>query len=204
MTAGAKGRTAKGRSQSKRRPPTRKQAQRRPNSVSLADLYLWITLVDECLYHPIGAFERAAVTAGLKNRGTVTQRVKVLEAHFGQLFANRDTSQRYRSGVPSYRGAALAEIFVLIEHLHRWALEIYENRASMNEVRAVKPFILHLIPAYAKRPLDESITPDRIILSRVWNKRLNHVEGRPGKLSSRDKMELQSMPPELVPGLKKR
>jgi hypothetical protein len=96
---GTKGGGPKDRSQSKRRPPARKKGEKRPHSVSLADLYLWITLVDECLYHPIGAFERAAVTAGLKNRGTVTQRVKVLEAHFGQLFANRDASQRYRSGV---------------------------------------------------------------------------------------------------------
>jgi hypothetical protein len=201
---GTKGGTPKGRPQSKRRPPARKKGEKRPHSVSLADLFLWITLVDECLYHPIGAFDRAATTAGLKNRGTVTQRVKVLEAHFGQLFANRDPSQRYRSGVPSYRGAALAEIFVLIEHLHRWALEIYENRASMNELRDIKPFILHLIPAYAKRPIDESIMSDRILMSRVWNKRLKDVEGRPGKLSAGDKMEFLSMPPELLPGLKKK
>lgn len=145
----AKGAKPKKRQQSARRPPSRKKRISRPHSISLADLFLWITLVDECLFHPIGAFERAAVKEGLSNRGTVTQRVEALESRFGQLFAEREASQRYRSGVPSFRGAALAEIFVLIEHLYRWALEIHENRASMNEVRAVKPFILHLIPAYA-------------------------------------------------------
>ena len=74
----------------------------------------------------------------------------------------------------------------------------------MNEVRAVKPFILHLIPAYARRPIDESIQPDRILMSRVWIKRLKEAEGRPGKLSPRQKMDFPSMPPELVPGLRKR
>jgi hypothetical protein len=198
----AKGAKPKKRQQSARRPPSRKKGISRPHSISLADLFLWITLVDECLFHPIGAFERAAVKEGLSNRGTVTQRVEALESRFGQLFAEREASQRYRSGVPSFRGAALAEIFVLIEHLYRWALEIHENRASMNEVRAVKPFILHLIPAYARRPIDESIEPDRIMMARVWVGRLSKAGGRPGKLSIREKVDLPSMPSHLKKGLR--
>ena len=35
-------------------------------------------------------------------------------------------------------------------------------------------------------------------------KRLKEAEGRPGKLSPRQKMDFPSMPPELVPGLRKR
>lgn len=197
-----KGAKPKKRHRLARRPSSRKKHIARPYAHPLADLFLWITVVDECLFHPIGAFERAAVTEGLANRGTVTQRLQVLESRFGQLFAKRDASQRYRSGVPSFRGAALAEIFVLIEHLYRWALEIHENRASMNEIRALKPFILYLIPAYARRPIDESIEPDRIIQTSVWINRLRKAGARPGKLSVREKINLPSMPSHLKKGLR--
>jgi hypothetical protein len=36
----------------------------RPHSILLANLFLCIRIVDECLYHPIGALSRAAKTEG--------------------------------------------------------------------------------------------------------------------------------------------
>jgi hypothetical protein len=63
-----------------------KKKSQRPHGVTLADLFLWITVVDECQTHPMGAFERAAVTEGLKSYGNIQQRLKVLETRFGVLF----------------------------------------------------------------------------------------------------------------------
>ena len=76
----------------------------RPHSILLADLFLWIGVVDECLYHPVGAFERAAKTEGYGSVGNVTQRLDVLENEFGMLLY-RNLSSGYRSGVPTFRGA---------------------------------------------------------------------------------------------------
>ena len=98
-----------------------KDRKTRPHSILLADLFLWISVVDECLYHPTGAFDRAARTEGYGSLGNVANRLKVLEARFGKLFQENKASSRYRSGVPTPRGAALAEIFVLIELLYSWA-----------------------------------------------------------------------------------
>jgi hypothetical protein len=100
----AKGAKPKKRQQSARRPPSRKKGISRPHSISLADLFLWITLVDECLFHPIGAFERAAVKEGLSNRGTVTQRVEALESRFGQLFAEGKHPSDIEAAFPRFAG----------------------------------------------------------------------------------------------------
>jgi hypothetical protein len=145
----------------------------RPNSILLADLFLWISVVDECLYHPMGAFDRAAKTEGYGSLGNVANRLKVLETRFGKLFQeNKSSSSRYRSGVPTRRGAALAEIFVPIELLYSWAASL-EQSGSFTEVRKLKELILYLVPRRAPRPRDQDdLDTSRISSSGVWHTRL--------------------------------
>jgi hypothetical protein len=50
----------------------KKAKKQRPNSIPLADLSLWINVVDECLYHPVGAFDRAAMTEGYGSLGSAS------------------------------------------------------------------------------------------------------------------------------------
>jgi hypothetical protein len=116
----------------------------RPNSIMLADLFLWINVVDECLYHPAGAFDRAAMTEGYGSLGNVVNRIEKLEERFGQLFHPNKLSSRNRSGVPTPRGAALAEILMLIELLFHWASTL-EKSGSFMKVRKLKELILYLV-----------------------------------------------------------
>jgi hypothetical protein len=144
----------------------------RPHSILLADLFLWISVVDECLYHPTGAFDRAAKTEGYGSLGNIANRLKVLEARFGKLFQENKLSSRYRSGVPTPRGAALAEIFVLIELLYSWA-ETLEQKGPFIEARKLKELILYLVPRRASRPRDQDdLDQSRISSSLVWRTRL--------------------------------
>ena len=80
-----------------------KDRKKRPHSILLADFFLWIRVVDEGLYHPIGGLDRAAMAEGYRSVGNVTQRLDVLESHFGMLLHRRGS---YRSGVPTFYGAA--------------------------------------------------------------------------------------------------
>jgi hypothetical protein len=74
-------RTAEREKPSPQTPSRRKVKARkaRPHSILLADLFLWISVVDECLYHPTGAFDRAATMEGYGSLGNVANRLKVLE-----------------------------------------------------------------------------------------------------------------------------
>jgi hypothetical protein len=78
-----------------RKPKAEKK--KRPNSILLADLLLWINIVDECLYHPVGAFDRAATTEGYGSLGNVVQRIEKLQERFGPLFQPNKLSPRYTS-----------------------------------------------------------------------------------------------------------
>jgi hypothetical protein len=138
-----------------RRQQKGKGRQARAHSITLADIFLWITVVDECLYHPMGAFDRAAKTEGYGSVGNVVQRLKVLEDRFGTLFMKGPGRRRYRTGVPTARGAALAEIFVLIEHLFSWALSLKTATGYHVEVRKLKELILYLVPINPLRPPDQ-------------------------------------------------
>jgi hypothetical protein len=120
--------------------PRRKPKKQRPNSILLADLFLWINVVDECLYHPAGDFDRAAVTEGYGSFGNVVQRIKVLEDRFGPLFQPHKLSPRNRSGAPTKRGAALAKIFMPMELLFHWASTL--EKSGSFEVRKLKELIL--------------------------------------------------------------
>ena len=76
---------------------TAKNRKTRPHSISLADLFLLIRVVDECLYHPTGALGRAAKTEGYGSVGNVAQRLDVLENHFGRLFSRNSSSDPWRA-----------------------------------------------------------------------------------------------------------
>ena len=84
------------------------------------------------LYHPTGAFDRVAKTEGYGSLGNVAQRLDVLESRFGTLFY-RNSSSGYRSGVPTFRGAALAELFVVIELLY--SLAFLGKSGTLGELR---------------------------------------------------------------------
>jgi hypothetical protein len=110
--------------------------------------------------------------------GNVVARIKVLEERFGPLFQPNKLSPRYRSGVPTMRGAALAEIFMLIELPFHWASTL-EKSGTFTEVRKLKELILYLVPRTAHRVPDQDVMdPSRIVRSLVWRNRL-YKTGRP-------------------------
>jgi hypothetical protein len=199
---------------------------RRPHGVTLADLFLWITIVDECQYHPRGAFERAAVTEGLKSGGNVQQRLSVLESRFGKFFkrpfpkkqdsqeeqsAERKGSvkkdrkkeappppRRYRSGVPTDRGAALAEIFATIEHLYHYALSLRGVQSESDNVIKVKNAIFRLVPSRIQREFDREVFENgqrrnRITRTQAWSYRLRKRRraSEPKRLSDLRRMRLR-------------
>lgn len=177
---------------------------KRPNSLTLSDLFLWVTVVDECQHHPHGALERAAVVEGLKAGGNLNQRLTELESHFGKLFFDGSNvrprgkrpagGRRNRSAVPNLRGAALAEIFVLIEYLYRWATALggwpEQEYEDLKEFKQTVLPLLHLPPL---RTLERSPGSNRINRSIVWRSRLEKRArtGSPAKFS-----DLEGMPPE--------
>jgi hypothetical protein len=168
-------------------PGSKAQAQKkpkkqRPNSILLADLFLWISVVDECLYHPVGAFERAAKTEGYGSVGNVTQRLDVLENEFGMLLY-RNLSSGYRSGVPTFRGAALADLFAVIELLHSRALSLEISGFLDELLRKLKGPILDLAARRARRVGDD-LGQNRIKTSLVWRTR----QMKTGRSHDRKKM----------------
>jgi hypothetical protein len=169
----------------------------RPHSISLADLFLWISVVDECLYHPIGAFDRAANAEGYGSLGNVVNRLQVLEARFGALFeeiaednpnvairlkvleARLGTTlegigrSKRRSAVPSRRGVALAEIFVLIEQLYKFALSFDEReRVHVRQLRKLKEDIFSSLSKEPLRAMDQEHPWLRLGASSRWLSRL--------------------------------
>jgi hypothetical protein len=204
------------------RKPGKVKSQR-PHGITLADLFLWITVVDECQFHPMGAFERVAVAEGLKSGGNVQQRLQVLENRFGTLFQrprpkrqktnpqeeeSNDAkgsvietpspptfAKRTRSAVPTARGAALAEIFVTIEHLYHYALSLGGGQSESDNVLKVKKAIFRLLPSRIRRELDRvffetGVRRNRISRSHAWNYRLRKRQrtGEPKKLSDLPRM----------------
>ncbi|MHC2644070.1 hypothetical protein ACVJGB_006938 [Bradyrhizobium liaoningense] len=170
--------------QAKKRAKNRKT---RPHSILLADLFLLIRVVDECLYHPTGALGRAAKTEGYGSVGNVAQRLDVLENRFGKLFYRNSSGGRrradprgdgrqgarlrsraedaradaqepaqrlfprqarllpgegqYRSGVPNFRAAALAELFAVIELLYSRAWS-FGRAGFLDELHKLKEIIV--------------------------------------------------------------
>jgi hypothetical protein len=161
--------TAERKKPSSSQAPTGKKGKSRkvrPHSITLADLFLWITVVDEALVHPTKAFKRAAESEGIKSVGNVQNRLKVLEDRFGKLFEG-SRPRRYRYGVPTPRGAALAELFVLIEQLWKRAISL----KGPGRVADLKDSLLPYFPKESWRPADQ-IGTSRISGSLVWRGRL--------------------------------
>ncbi len=198
--------------QAKKRAKNRKT---RPHSILLADLFLLIRVVDECLYHPTGALGRAAKTEGYGSVGNVAQRLDVLENRFGKLFYRNSSGGRrradprgdgrqgarlrsraedaradaqepaqrlfprqarllpgegqYRSGVPNFRAAALAELFAVIELLYSRAWS-FGRAGFLDELHKLKEIIVHLSPRSAHRVLDD-LDQNRIKASLTWRTR---------------------------------
>jgi hypothetical protein len=127
---------------------------------------MWITIVDECHHHPIGAFGRAALFEGCRSPSVVQQRVDVLERHFGRLFIKRSERaevgrRQKRVPVLTPRGALFAELFVAIEHLYFTAVAIANGRASMAAfeipVLDIKKQILTNLPIPIRRAFDDEV-----------------------------------------------
>ncbi|MEY9123785.1 hypothetical protein [Bradyrhizobium yuanmingense] len=176
---------------------------KRPNSLTLSDLFLWISVVDECQYRPHGALERAQIVEGFPTSGNLSQRLSELESKFGKLFFDRSivgrrdkrpASRRHRSAVPSLRGAALAEIFVLIEHLYRWATTIGGwPEKEYQDLKEVKQAVMSMLNWPPLRTLERTTGMDRIGRSIAWRSRLQKRKrsDSPGKFS-----DLKPMRPE--------
>jgi hypothetical protein len=82
------------------------------------------------------------MTEGYGSVGNVTQRLDVLESLFGKLLYR---SGSYRSGVLTFRGATLAELFVTIELLYSRASSIGKS-GFLDELHSLKKLILRLAP----------------------------------------------------------
>jgi hypothetical protein len=102
-----------------------------------------------------------------KSVGNVQNRLKVLEDQFGKLFEEGSRPRRYRYGVPTPRGAALAELFVLIEQLWKRAISL----KGPGRVADLKDSLLPYFPKESWRPADQ-IGTSRISGSLVWRGRL--------------------------------
>lgn len=189
---------------------------RRPHGIKLADVFLWITVVDECQHHPRGAFQRAADSEGFKSEGNVQHRLLVLETLFGQLFQRpppkkpkerseeekshptHDRSKHYRSGVPTERGAALAELFAAIEHLYHYALSVRGGRIQLNNVIKAKNAVFRALPNPIRREFDREVFENkqrrnRITRTHAWNHRLRKRRrtNEPKRLSDLQRMRLR-------------
>jgi hypothetical protein len=124
--------------------PRGSKTKRRDNDVSLADLILWVHVVDACLEHPVGGLTRAAGMLGLSSSVPVHQCIERLETALGvrlfKLVKARDPRERsaIRGGHISHRGIMLAEACACIEHLWNFVCcEIpgSDQQAAMTEVK---------------------------------------------------------------------
>src|SRR5450631_1510251 len=119
----------------------------------------------------------------------------------------RRKRQRHRNAFPSHfrkaysqRGsnrprAALAEIFVTIEHLYHYALSLGGGQSESDNVLKVKKAIFRLLPSRIRRELDRvffetGVRRNRISRSHAWNYRLRKRQrtGEPKKLSDLPRM----------------
>jgi hypothetical protein len=114
--------------------------------------------------------------------GNVTQRLDVLENEFGMLLY-RNLSSGYRSGVPTFRGAALADLFAVIELLYSRALSLEISGFLDELLRKLKGPILDLAPRRARRVGDD-LDQNRIKTSLVWRTR----QMKTGRSHDRKKM----------------
>jgi hypothetical protein len=120
----------------------------------LADLLLLITIVDECQIHPIGAFDRAAHTAGIKSAGNLARRLDRIEGHFGKLFRPTRKGPQKRSGVPNFRAAFLADAMAAIEQIYLYAMTASRDSSSENTMLKLKLAVFKALPGKKLRPLD--------------------------------------------------
>jgi hypothetical protein len=170
----------------------------------LADLFMWISVVDECHHHPIGAFGRAALKEGCRSPSVVQQRLDVLERCFGPLFVRarksdrvRDSRKAKRVPIPNSKGARLAEIFATVEHLY----SIARGSGAMSlegPIIDLKKDVLTKLPAPIQRAFDEEVIGrkhqqavdlrsgpsegrNRVNRTRAWMHRLRdpRLQGRP-------------------------
>lgn len=76
----------------------------------------------------------------------------------------------YRSGVLTFRGAALAELFVTVELLYSWASSPGKS-GFLDELHGLKKVILRLAPKDARRARDDSDHQIRIKAASIWHPR---------------------------------
>jgi hypothetical protein len=181
---------------------------KREHDIPLADLFLWVTVVDQCQIHPRNSLDAASEAAKM-NSGHVQKRLKMIEKRFGPLFRERllekmtaeeengrTARKRYRSGVPNTLGGALAEIFATIEHLYLYALTLQRRDGGADpfpEVIEAKKAVLKAIPVTPLRELDRvklRVRRDRITRSLVWAHRIRKRRrtGLPQRFSDLPKM----------------
>jgi hypothetical protein len=163
----------------------KKPLKRRAHSITLADLFLWMTVADECFVHPVKAFARAAAIEGIAV-GNVTHGVERLEKHFGELFKKGDRPRASRNGVLSNRGAALAELFVMIELLYRMAL----GPVAAVSVMKLKDALMPHFPEDSWRRHDRLGTA-RVFRAMRWQQRLK-AEPKKGKVKKLHEWPLNS------------
>jgi hypothetical protein len=134
----------------------------------LADLFLWISVVDECQYHPSKAFDRAAKSENLKSAGIIQQGIKKLEGMFGKLFSDWNVlhprrQRRNRNGVPNEYGIFLAEVFSIIEHLYFFSITAgqkdrpFSRRKYEKMIELVKDTVFIELPTEIRRAFDSEI-----------------------------------------------
>lgn len=189
----------------------RKRTERKHN-ISLADLFLWITVVDHCQIHPRNGLEEASKAAKM-NSGQLQQRLREIEKRFGPLFRKRAAEKKTvsasrkhnRSGVPNVLGGALAEIFTTIEHLYLYALTLRDNGSTnpFPEVIEAKRAVMKAISVTPLRDLDRvklTLRRDRITRSQLWAKRIERREstGEPERLSDLPKIDPRHLIPRLL------
>jgi hypothetical protein len=137
----------------------------RSHAISMADLFLWTSIVDECLYHPTGALERAAITEGYSSVGNVTQRLDFLEKQFGRLIYRNAAG--IRSGVPTFRGAALAEFFVVIELLFTSSSRLHKSGLFGQQLHKLKTDVVSFVDKKSLRIPDKK-NSSRIRAAHEW------------------------------------
>ncbi|AND87815.1 hypothetical protein [Bradyrhizobium diazoefficiens] len=195
-------------SATKKDSKSKRKRTEREHDISLADLFLWVTVVDQCQIQPRNGLEATSEAAKL-NSGQVQKRLKVIEKRFGPLFrkriAEKTTAQeenghaarkQNRSGVTNTLGGALAEIFATIEHLYLYALTLKRRDGAVDpfpEVIEAKKAVLKAIPVTPLRELDRvklKVRRDRITRSQVWAHRIRQRQrtGTPKRFSDLPKM----------------
>lgn len=136
------------------------------DSIRLADLFLWIDIVDACQEHPNGGLMRAAADAGIANPENINHVIDRLEEQVGKTLFDyenvRDPNvrNRIRDGRISSDGAFLAEVSVVIEHLWQYLMTPRKKSAVYGEVMTileVKKEIFRILSQPIGRDLERDV-----------------------------------------------